>query len=106
LAGRTGRGSSGSLPPGTGDPGEARAFPECGQEWRGLLNRACLPIEAALTEGETFHAQQIKEKYGMLRFYWVGDKLSEAKGHTHEFEYTMIGYRRVVSNAKGYRSRN
>jgi hypothetical protein len=52
-------------------PGAAQGSPECG--WRDLLERACTRIRAAVQEdGGTFHATQVKEKYGTLRFYWEG----------------------------------
>jgi hypothetical protein len=50
----------------------AEAFPECGEGWRDLLERACVRIESALTDGDLFTAEQIKSKYATLRFYWGG----------------------------------
>lgn len=56
-----------------GDPPACLGWPEVGDGWRDLLERACARIRAAvLASGGTFHATQIKEKYGTLRFYWDG----------------------------------
>jgi hypothetical protein len=56
-----------------GDPPEAEGFPEVGNGWCDLLERACARIRAAvLTDGGSFHATQVKEKYATLRFYWEG----------------------------------
>jgi len=55
------------------DPHTAQGFPEVGDGWRDLLERACIRIRAAVrAHGGTFCATQIKEKYGTLRFYWDG----------------------------------
>jgi hypothetical protein len=56
-------------------PVAAQGYPDCGQGWHDLLDRACLRIAAALAEGDTFQVVQIKEKFGTLRFCWRG-KLS------------------------------
>jgi hypothetical protein len=50
----------------------AQGYPETGEGWRDLLDRACVRIEAALADGDLFTAEQIKSKYGTLRFYWGG----------------------------------
>lgn len=56
-----------------GDPPACVGWPEVCDGWRDLLERACARIRAAvLASGGTFHATQIKEKYGTLRFYWDG----------------------------------
>ncbi|WP_334416659.1 MULTISPECIES: hypothetical protein [unclassified Bradyrhizobium] len=55
----------------------AQGYPACGQGWRDLLDRVCLRIAAALTDGDTFQVVQVKEKFGTLRFCWRG-KLSDA----------------------------
>jgi hypothetical protein len=56
-----------------GDPPTAEGWPCVGDGWRDLLERACARIRMAVqAEGGTFHATQIKEKYGTLRFYWEG----------------------------------
>jgi hypothetical protein len=66
---------------GTYTPG----YPECGQGWRDLLERACARIRAAVTaDGGTFSALQIKEKYGTLRFYWTGRLSNEAEARVEE----------------------
>jgi hypothetical protein len=61
-----------------------RGYPECGEGWRDLLERACLRIEAALAEDSAFAALQIKEKYGTLRFYWRGHLTSEEETKVEE----------------------
>lgn len=56
-------------------PGKAaasRAYPRCGDGWRGLLERACATIESAIVGGDTFVARQISQRLGTLRFYWSG----------------------------------
>jgi hypothetical protein len=65
-------------------PEAAQGYPECGEGWRDLLDRACARIEAALAGGGTFTAEQIKEKYGTLRFYWSGRLPSEAEAKVEE----------------------
>jgi hypothetical protein len=59
-----------------GHPEAAQGYPECDEGWCDLLERACVRIENALDNGDTFKIAQIKEKLGTLRFYWDG-KLSE-----------------------------
>ncbi|OSI24887.1 hypothetical protein [Bradyrhizobium canariense] len=67
------------------NPGVAQAYPECGDGWRDLLERACKRIRAAVeADGGTFHATQIKEKYGSLRFYWHGTLSPEADAKVEE----------------------
>jgi len=47
----------------------------CGEGWRKLLTHLCETIEpiiAAMPEGERVGAQQVKEKFGTLRFYMSG----------------------------------
>jgi hypothetical protein len=61
-----------------------QAYPECNEGWRDLLDRACVRIEAALAGGDTFTAEEIKEKYGTLRFYWRGRLPSEAEARVEE----------------------
>ncbi|MDB5555349.1 MAG: hypothetical protein JWL86_5333 [Rhizobium sp.] len=55
-----------------GSPAAAPGYPDCGEGWAGLLERCCVRIEAALSDRDTFLAEQIKSKYGTLRFYWGG----------------------------------
>lgn len=57
-------------------PGKAaasRAYPRCGDGWRGLVERACARIESAIVGGDTFVARQICQRLGTLRFYWSGE---------------------------------
>ncbi|TCU60490.1 hypothetical protein EDE08_1213 [Bradyrhizobium sp. R2.2-H] len=68
-----------------GDPPSAQGWPEVGDGWRDLLDRACVRIRAAIqADGGTFHATQIKEKYGTLRFYWEGALSPEADAKVEE----------------------
>jgi hypothetical protein len=64
-----------------GTPAAAQGYPECGDGWRDLLERACAKIEAALADEDTYRALEIKEKYAILRFCWEGalSKQAEAK---------------------------
>lgn len=56
-----------------GNPTATLGFPEVGDGWRDLLQRACIRIQAAIRiHGGRFCATQIKEKFGTLRFYWDG----------------------------------
>jgi hypothetical protein len=56
-----------------GDPPAVQGFPEVGDGWRDLLERACVRNRAAArANGGTFYATQVKEKYAALRFYWKG----------------------------------
>jgi hypothetical protein len=65
-------------------PGAAQGYPECGDGWRGLLELACARIEAALADGDTFGALQIKSKYATLRFYWDGALSKKAETEVEE----------------------
>ncbi|WFT94400.1 hypothetical protein QA633_40130 [Bradyrhizobium barranii] len=68
-----------------GDPPRAEGWPCVGDGWRDLLERACKRIRAAVeADGGTFHATQIKEKYGSLRFYWHGSLSPEADAKVEE----------------------
>ena len=67
-----------------GSSGAVQGYPKCGQGWRDLLERACIRIEAALAEGGTFTVDEIKAKYGTLRFYWSGRLPSEAEAKVDE----------------------
>jgi hypothetical protein len=66
--------------PPAGVPEGAQGCPECGEGWADLLDRACQRIRAALSEGDRFHFQQIKEKYASLRIYWAGRLSPAAEG--------------------------
>jgi hypothetical protein len=62
-----------------GDPPTAQGWPSVNDGWRDLLERACVRIRAAvLVDGGTFHATQIKEKFGSLRLYWEGSLSQKA----------------------------
>jgi hypothetical protein len=74
----------GLFQPPAGVPEAAQGYPECGDGWRDLLERACARIEAALAQGGTFRALQIKEKYATLRFYWSGAPSEEAEARVEE----------------------
>jgi hypothetical protein len=68
-----------------GDPPTARGWPYVGDGWCGLLQCACIRIRAAVrADGGTFHATQIQEKYGTLRFYWEGALSQEADARVEE----------------------
>jgi hypothetical protein len=62
----------------------SQGYPACGDGWRDLLERACVRIEAALAEGDRFAAEDIKSKYGTLRFYWGGRLSDAAKAQVEE----------------------
>jgi hypothetical protein len=62
----------------------AQGYPQCGEGWHGLLDRACVRIGAALAEGDTFQPVQIKQKLGTLRFYWRGSLSDETKAKVQE----------------------
>ena len=62
----------------------SQAYPECGEGWRDVLERACVRIEAALAEGDRFTAEDIKSKYGCVRFYWGGRLSDAAKAQVEE----------------------
>jgi hypothetical protein len=70
--------------PPAGAPEAAQGSPECGEGWRDLLNRCCVRIGAALTDGDRFRFEQIKEKYGTLRIYWGGRLSQSTKAQVHE----------------------
>ncbi|MBR0707991.1 hypothetical protein [Bradyrhizobium liaoningense] len=68
-----------------GDPPAAQGWPEVGDGWRDLLERACARIRAAVqANGGSFQATQIKEKFGTLRFYWDGSLSPEASVRVEE----------------------
>jgi hypothetical protein len=62
----------------------SRGYAECGDGWHDLLERCCVRIEAALADGDLFTAEQIKSKYGTLRFYWGGSLSDAAKARVEE----------------------
>jgi hypothetical protein len=71
--------------PTAGDPPTARGWPWVSDGWSDLLESACVRIRAAVrADGGTFHATQIKEKYGTLRFYWEGTLSPEADARVEE----------------------
>jgi hypothetical protein len=74
----------GLFQPPAGGPGPS-CYPECGEGWRDLLERACGRIQAALhAGGRRFSVTQIKEKFGTLRFYWQGDLSHDAEAKVEE----------------------
>jgi len=62
---------------------------ECGDGWADLLYQLCTDIKSELEDGETFAVQQIKEKFGGLRFYCgparkeVHDLIAEAEKRSY-----------------------
>ncbi|WP_426532969.1 hypothetical protein [Bradyrhizobium sp. McL0615] len=63
-------------------PGTAAAYPECGQGWLDVLDRACIRIRAAVeADGAPFKFTQIKEKYASLRVDWDGALSPAATAH-------------------------
>jgi hypothetical protein len=46
----------------------SQGYPECGEGWRDLLERACVRIEAAIAGDGTVWVRQIKEKFGNSAF--------------------------------------
>jgi hypothetical protein len=61
------------------------AFPECGEGWRDVLERASARIRAAVqADGRPFRFTQIKEKYGTARLYWDGALSPEAAARVEE----------------------
>jgi len=62
----------------------AKGYPDCGPGWRGLLNSACDRINEALDAEERVAVQQIKEKYGTLRFYWQGTLSTKSRAKVEE----------------------
>jgi hypothetical protein len=74
----------GLFQPPAGAPKGAQGCPRCGDGWRDLLERTFTRIEAALAEGGTFRALQIKENCGTLRFYWSAGLSHEAEAKVQE----------------------
>jgi hypothetical protein len=71
--------------PVAGDPPAAQGWPEVGDGWRDLLERACARIRAVVQAGGgTFHVTQIKEKYGTLRLYHQSALSREADARVEE----------------------
>ncbi|MGY3618444.1 hypothetical protein [Bradyrhizobium sp. USDA 10063] len=66
-----------------GDPPAAEGWPEVGEGWRDLLERACVRIRAEV-DGGIFHATQIKKKYATLGFYFNGTLSPEAEAKVEE----------------------
>jgi len=62
-------------------PPAVQGWPCVGDGWRDLLDAR---IRSAQADGVTFHATQIKEKYGTLRFYWRGALSPEARAKVEE----------------------
>ena len=68
-----------------GDPPAAQGWPEVGEGWRDLLERACVPIRAAVqADRGSFKFTQLKEKYGTARLYWQGALSPEADARVEE----------------------
>jgi hypothetical protein len=68
-----------------GDPPSTQGIPEVDSGWRDLVERTCARIRAAVqTDGGTFHATQIKAKFGTLRFYWEGALSPAAEAKVEE----------------------
>lgn len=56
-----------------GEPPCAAGWPNVGDGWQALLERACRRIRAALgADGGRFQLISIGEKYGCLRIHWEG----------------------------------
>lgn len=56
-----------------GEPQHAPAWPNVGDGWERLLERACRRIrKAATADGQPFRLTSIAEKYGTLRIQWEG----------------------------------
>ena len=71
--------------PSADNPGSAEAYPEHGEGWRDLLERACVRIRAVVrATGGTFRFTQIKEKYATIRIYWSGKLSRDAAGQVEE----------------------
>ena len=68
----------------TWGPETAQGWPTSEARWQDILERACTRIEATLVESDTFRVLQIKEKFGILRFYWDGTLSSEATAQVEE----------------------
>lgn len=68
-----------------GNPPAAQGWPEVGDGWCDLLQRACARIRAAVqADVGSFKATQLKEKYATLRFYWEGALSPEADARVEE----------------------
>lgn len=61
-----------------------QGYAECGDGWRDLLEHCAVRIEAALAEGDRFTAENIKSKYGTLRFYFGGHLSDVAQAQVEE----------------------
>jgi hypothetical protein len=69
----------------SGDPPSAQGWPCVGDGWCDLLQRACARIRAVVqTDGGSFKATQLKEKYATLRFYWTGTLSLESAARVEE----------------------
>lgn len=56
-----------------GEPPYAAGWPNIGDGWQALLERACRRIRAALgADSRRFQLTSIGEKYGCLRIHWEG----------------------------------
>jgi hypothetical protein len=66
-------------------PGAAAAYPEHGEGWRDLLERACVRIRAAVqADGGSLQLTQVKEKYATIRIYWSGALSPDAAARVEE----------------------
>jgi len=62
-----------------------QGYPICGVGWRDLLERLFIRIEAAIAEsGGSLRVLQIEEKFGTLRFYWLGELSDESRTKVEE----------------------
>lgn len=72
--------------------------------WYGLLDRLCSDIERLLDrETERFRVEQIKEKFGTLRFYWSLDDAGDAVADFIDGSGAHVG--KFVLEAQGDRLR-
>jgi hypothetical protein len=71
--------------PAADHPGVAQAYPEHGEGWRDLLERACGRIRVAVqAEGGRFKLTQVIEKFATIRIYWDGTLSIDAASRVEE----------------------
>ncbi len=82
-----------------GEPRSSPGYPRCRHGWRGILEKLCTMIEAALGENETFEFTRIDNTLTLLDVRWVGEVSADTKGKIEEaIHLAAIGARWTCQN--------
>lgn len=59
---------------------------EIGEGWHPLIEKLCADIKSVLKEDDMFRVEQVKEKFGTLRFYYSGSTNTDVRELVWEAE--------------------